>query len=128
MSLVPMPLPWATALIRAGGERVPDYGSPEWAALPDDSPAKVAACVLAAECWRAETDPAWIAWRLRAELDEHHAEEADARWTPEVVAAVHRSANRPSYVELCERRGEPERAERAREQRRRLRLTVAPGA
>lgn len=122
-----MPLPWAADLIRSADGPVPDYGSPEWAALPDDSRAKVAACVIAAECWRVETDPERIAQRLRIELDAaRRAADAldaeEARWTPEIVAAVHRSANRPSYAELCRRRGEPEREERARQHRRRLGL------
>jgi hypothetical protein len=44
---------WARVLIR----RAPDppvYGSPEWLALDDTDPAKVAAVVAAAECWAQE--------------------------------------------------------------------------
>lgn len=122
MTVLPLPLPWARALIAAGGSDFPDYGTAAWAALDDRDPRKVAACVSAAECWRTSTDPAWVEWRLRTELDAAHAQDDDATWTPEVVAQVHRTANRPSYLELCERRGEPERAERARQQRHRLGL------
>ncbi|MGY1778770.1 hypothetical protein [Geodermatophilus sp. SYSU D01036] len=45
----PLPLSWARALIDAGGPDVPEYRSHEWMALPDDSRAKVAATVIAAE-------------------------------------------------------------------------------
>src|SRR3954471_18487093 len=65
---LPAALSWATKFITAGGAGVPDYGSPEWEALPD-GPAKVAAVVVAAECWRRYTDPAEVAWRLRIEID-----------------------------------------------------------
>ncbi|GAB3349973.1 hypothetical protein [Modestobacter lapidis] len=123
MSLLPSPIPWATALISAADGPIPDYGSPEWVALPDNDRRKVAATVLAAECWRAETDPEWRAWRLRTELEAGQgADDEPARWTPEIVAEVHRTANRPSYAELCDRRGEPDRAGRARQQRRHLGL------
>ena len=122
MSVIPMPLPWATALVHAAGGDFPEYGTAEWAALDDTDPRKVAACVSAAECWRTSTDPAWVEWRLRAELDAGHAEDDDARWTPEVVAAVHRAAGQPSYAELCRRRSEPDREVRARQQRQRLGL------
>jgi hypothetical protein len=40
---------WAYALISRATEPPPAYGSPEWLALPESSPEKVAAVVLAAE-------------------------------------------------------------------------------
>ncbi len=48
----PFPLSWAKALIEGADGQTPEYGSAEWVRLPDDSRAKVAACVLAAEKWR----------------------------------------------------------------------------
>jgi hypothetical protein len=84
---VPTPLPWATALIQAGGGSVPEYGSAEWAALDNTDARKVAACVLAAECWRQHTDPAAVEQRLRYELAglqdaaDRVAEEQEARLT-----------------------------------------------
>lgn len=44
---------WAEHLIRRGSAvgELPRYGSPAWSALPDLHPQKIAACVLAAECW-----------------------------------------------------------------------------
>jgi len=122
-ALLPRRLPWADALIRAAGSPIPDYGTPAWSALPDNSPAKVAATVIAAECFRQQTDPAWIAWRLRTELAAGQAlDEEPARWTPEIVAQVHAQANRGRHSQICDRRGEPERAERARQHERRLGL------
>ena len=49
---LPNTLPWARALIQAVNGPVPDYGTPEWEALPDNSRAKAVAAVLAAEAWR----------------------------------------------------------------------------
>lgn len=50
--VLPMPLRWARALIEGADGPIPEYGSPEFADLPDDSRAKVASCVMAAERWR----------------------------------------------------------------------------
>lgn len=52
MSVVHFPLAWAEALIRSADGPIPPYGSPAWEALPDDSRAKVASTVVAAERWR----------------------------------------------------------------------------
>ncbi|MGY1736346.1 hypothetical protein [Geodermatophilus sp. SYSU D00684] len=120
--MMPQALPWARELIaKAEGYTVPAYGSAEWEALPDAHPAKVAACVLAAETQRTWWDPAEHARRLRLELDETAriaAEEADldATWTPVLTLAERElyAAGRPSFAELAERRGEPEKAASAR--------------
>ncbi len=122
--LFPVALPWARALIDRASGLLPSYGSPEWDALPD-GPEKVAATVVAAEAWRTYWDPAECALRLRIELAAAHAYEEQARWTPEVVERVRRTANQPSFMELCERRGEPEAKARAVAHRRRLGLPVA---
>lgn len=122
MSVFPNALPWASALVaKAKGRHVPDYGTPEWAALPDADPAKVAATVVAAEAWRTYWSPEERAFRLRIELDALRDYEEPAVWTPEIVAEVKRTANRPSFAELSDRRGEPERATRAREHEARMR-------
>lgn len=57
---------WAQQLIDRAGDRPPAYGSPEFLALPD-GPAKVAAVVIAAECWAREGDD--LPERLRLEVD-----------------------------------------------------------
>lgn len=51
-NVVPFPLSWARQLIANATGTIPEYGSAEWRALPDDSREKVAACVMAAERWR----------------------------------------------------------------------------
>lgn len=51
-SVLPMPLRWARALIEGADGPIPQYGSTEWSSLPDESRAKVASCVVAAEHWR----------------------------------------------------------------------------
>ncbi len=50
--VTPLPLRWASALIEAADGPIPEYGSREFLALPDDSRTNVAACVEAAETWR----------------------------------------------------------------------------
>ncbi|GAA2097689.1 hypothetical protein GCM10009726_06340 [Nocardioides furvisabuli] len=51
-------------IARAPG--APSYGSPEWCALPESSPAKVAAVVIAAESWARDGDE--LEERLRHEV------------------------------------------------------------
>lgn len=61
-----VPRPWATSSDPL--EDLPDYGSPAWHALPDDDIRKHRALVIAAECWRIQSDPAYIEQRLHYEL------------------------------------------------------------
>jgi len=83
---------WAKAMVAHITNRptdLPNYGSPRWAALADDDPRKLAAAVIAAECWATDQDE--LPDRVRRELDaarkahlaaeEHHwaAAFADAR-------------------------------------------------
>lgn len=58
---------WAHALISRSTGPVPSYGSLEWQRLPEGHPAKVAAAVVAAECWARQGDT--LAEDLAAELD-----------------------------------------------------------
>lgn len=122
---LPRPSAWAAGFIAAGGADVPTYGSAEWASLPANSPARVAACVRAAEAWRTYWDPDECARRLRVELKA--VEDDDETWPAELVEQVHRSASRPSFADLCERRGEPEAKARAVSHRHRLGLSVGDG-
>lgn len=76
---LPVPSAWARERIsaaRAVGP-VPGYGSPEWDALADEDPRKVAAALVAAEVQRYEA--ATMVERLRAEVDA-------ARYAAEVAA------------------------------------------
>jgi hypothetical protein len=123
--VLPTRLEWAAGLIDRAEGFIPEYGSPEFEALPDDSPEKVASCVRAAEAWRVYFSPEEIGRRLRAELEAAHlADDEPPMWSKDVVDAVHRTANRPSLAELSNRRGEPDRAERANDHRRRMGLPV----
>lgn len=66
---VPLPLPWAQGVMAAAhGLEVPAYGSPEFHALPPESPARAASAVLAAEVWRYEQET--MVARLRIEVAE----------------------------------------------------------
>ena len=47
---------WARQLIDRAPKPLPSYGSTEWLGLGADDPSKVAACVLAAECWASGAD------------------------------------------------------------------------
>lgn len=122
---LPLPrlLPWEARLIAlAGNEPIPDYGSPAWHALPEDSAVRVASCVRAAAAWRTSKDPAEIGSRLRIELDE--ARELDRLeddldgWVPTLTREQRASyaRPRPSQLELARRRGDEAGAERARAQ------------
>lgn len=121
-------LPWARALIDNAEQPIPQYGSDEWAQLPDTSRAKVAACVIAAEAWRTYWEPDEVALRTRLQIDGARAselkDEEPELWTPDVVATVHATADQPSFAELCRLRGEPEAEARANAHRRRLGLPV----
>jgi hypothetical protein len=65
---------WAYALTSRCDTPPPSYGSPEWLALPD-GPEKVAAVVIAAECWAFDGDH--LEQTLRAELEfSRHAHKA----------------------------------------------------
>ncbi len=120
----PSMLPVAEYLIAKGRQLRPvaQYASPEWHALPVGSPRWLAAVLVAAEAWRTWTDPAEVAWRLRVEIDAAGRDDDEpALWSPEIVAQVHRAAGRPTHAKVSDRRGEPEKAARARWHERRMR-------
>ncbi|MGW7684863.1 hypothetical protein ACWGID_29255 [Kribbella sp. NPDC054772] len=84
---------WATAMVAHITDRTtnPAYGSPRWAALADDDPHKLAAAVIAAECWATDTDD--IPNRVRRELDAlHQAEERHRAQQFEQATAIARAA------------------------------------
>ena len=95
-NLSPAALAWARALIEGADGPVPEYGCLAWAALPDDSRTKVAACVAAAERWRtrhhrsdlyAPVDSAWarrIAEARRPRPGDHPG--GPVPWEREVAA------------------------------------------
>jgi len=85
---------WAYALIRRSPTPAPLYGTPEWIALADDDAGKVAAVVVAAECWatagdtleldlRREVEAARLAYK-QAEDDDYRARAEAHRkeWVP----------------------------------------------
>jgi hypothetical protein len=127
----PVPAWSAQLLARGGGQAVPEYGTPEWAALDDGDPVKVAATVAAAEAWRAYTHPAAVADRLRLELDaaRHQAAveaEAAAEAAFQAVASqVRARAGRPTLAELAEERGDHVGLRRAWQQADRLDVVFA---
>jgi len=58
---------WARRMIdKAGGASIPTYGSSSWLALPEGDPRKVAAVIVAAECWAQSGDT--LEGDLRREL------------------------------------------------------------
>jgi hypothetical protein len=111
---------WARGLIRAGREHGPAvvYGSDEWWTFDAGHPRRLAAIIVAAESHRHTLHPDVIAEDLRTEM-------AAQEWLSGrlLVEAGHDVAlgadwpaifGRATYAELCDRRGEPEKAERAR--------------
>ncbi len=94
---------WAYRMIRRCPEPPPLYGSAAWLALPEGSPARVAAVVRAAEAWaqcgdeleaelRTELDLAWRAHKA-AEDAEYQAQAAAhrERWS-------HLPLTKPTYA------------------------------
>jgi hypothetical protein len=102
-------------MIRAANGPVPRYGSPEWHALPETDRRRVAAVVVAAECWAQQLD--FLEPRLRAEVAAGRAEHEriEAERFAEMAAGVRRLALVPTMAELWDRRGEPGNAQRARD-------------
>ena len=80
---------WAASIIRAAqtdyGRRLPTYGSSTWGTL--DAPQRWASALVAAECWRIESDPEVIRARLAAELDATRLLEAKLAEDASYVAA-----------------------------------------
>ncbi len=109
------PESWAAAIIARGHALgpIPRFGDDAWQRLEPSDPRAVAAVAVAAEAWRAECDPKRIAEQLRAELAAER-EVAEREAAAELARIVRNLAKRPTYAELADRRGEPERAVRAR--------------
>jgi hypothetical protein len=88
---------WARHLIDAAPD-APSYGSPEWLALPEGHPAKVAAVVRAAECWAVDGDD--LERRLRVEvlaLSRANKQAEDAEYVTRMRAGHDR---RPDTAEI----------------------------
>lgn len=104
-----MRLRWAVHLIRRGRAlgALPRYGSLAWCALPDNDPRKVAAVVVAAECWWVECDRDHIADRLRDQLAVERQIQAarEAQEFAAVAAEVRSGADRPTWAKVRERWG-----------------------
>jgi hypothetical protein len=96
---------------------IPRYGSTEWAALQPGDARFVAAVAIAAHAWFEDngTDAA-IAARLREEIaaGRQGQEQLLAEDFVLTAAGIRRDANKVSYAVLADRRGEHDRARRAR--------------
>lgn len=93
---------WAQHLVRRGQAlgAVPRYSSSAWRALPDNDPRKVAACVVAAECWAEHVDT--LEERLHTEIATARAEREDyeaEQWAA-MAARVRRRANMKTWAEV----------------------------
>lgn len=101
--LPPAPDPWAArvqaqALAAADATEVPAYGSPEFDALPETSPLRVAAAVAAAEAWRTYWSPEEHARRLELELAAGRAAGVDG--ADRLADAIGWAAGAPGRVEV----------------------------
>lgn len=76
---------WARRLIKAAAKPLPRYGDEEWLALPEGDARKIAAVVVAAECWASELDDLEVVVRLEFDAFKR-AEDADYQ----ARAAAHR--------------------------------------
>lgn len=101
---------WAHDVIAAGRAAgvVPPYASADWLALDPDDPRRLAAIVIAAECWWYDGLPEVMAERLRDELLflDQLVVERIRRTSWDVAAAKDwvAVAERPTYDELEARR------------------------
>jgi hypothetical protein len=95
----------------AAAPDAPAYGSPDWLALPEGTPAKVAAVVRAAECWATEGDE--LEGRLRHEV-EHLA--AAFKADEDTDYAARRDAHRGEWSGLSGQVVRIDRAKAARAQ------------
>jgi len=105
---------WARRMILAGEPPV-KYGSRAWHALPETDRRRVAGVVLAAECWATDEDE--LSTRLHREIADGRAvtEQLEREDFAIMAAGVRRLALVPTYAELADRRGQHDRAARARE-------------
>jgi hypothetical protein len=103
---------YADTLIARGQARgrLPRYGTPEWVALPDTEPRKVAAVLIAAEAWRDHCSAERVAQDMADDLAEidallryrMKAATADIAASPGMRYAA--SPACPSRAELAARR------------------------
>lgn len=61
--------PLARSVLARAARPIPRYGSPEWDALPDGDLRRVAAVLVAAECWRDHCSPERVAADVAAQLE-----------------------------------------------------------
>ncbi len=98
---------WAQRVLaaaRPAGDLV-RYGTEEWHDLAPNDPRRLAALVLAAECWREHCDPVNIALELLDELREGRREQRRTSWDVCGAADWAAVASRPTVAELQRRRG-----------------------
>ncbi len=89
----------------ARGARSGRYGIEQWHDLEPTDPRRLAALVLAAECWREHCDPVNIALELLDELREGRREQRRTSWDVCGAADWAAVASRPTVAELQRRRG-----------------------
>jgi hypothetical protein len=90
---------WAQHLINAAPD-APRYGSPEWLALPESHPAKIAAVVVAAESWARDGDD--LEERLRREvlaLSRAYMQAEDAEYVATYQRGYAPDPNLPAQIE-----------------------------
>jgi len=114
---------WARRMMESVVQHAPvaRYGSAAWHALPEGDRRRVVAVIIAAECWVAGEDD--MVARLRREIADGRAaaEQLDAEDFAIMAAGVRHLASVPTFAELSDRRGQPDRAARARERSERIR-------
>jgi hypothetical protein len=96
---------WARRMIdRAKGATLPVYGDATWLTLPEGDPVKVAAVVVAAECWATDGDD--IPGRLTVELASSYVATKAVEDAEYVARAnAHReSAPKPARMSFMQRR------------------------
>lgn len=94
---------WAQQYLERAGCPLPIYGSEAWTVLPLNDPARIAACVVAAECWAREGDE--LPERLARELENRRGAEArlDAHEWGTIASRVRARSNVVDFAERTRR-------------------------
>ena len=83
---------WAERMLIQAGTPVPRYGSADWLALPEGDRRKVAAVIVAAECWAREADE--LEDRLRVEVEFSRIAH---KWAEDAEYVARRDAHRAEW-------------------------------
>ena len=95
---------WAYRLIHRVSEPPPQYGSAEWLALPEGSPERIAAVIVAAEAWAQAADTLEDDLRREIEIGRVQQKRLDDEEYQDRAAAHRRDYSRLPATTFVQRR------------------------